>query len=130
MCLWSVFFALVLNEESRMLGWLEWWWLGGIYSPNHYSSRWLTSLSKGTPTVWWCTGHSIVHCSVCATSADSWGLELLIVENFCPFGAPDSPVRPDVADCLLTSDASNCGRSPAVDRCSEGSPDIAHRTVR
>jgi hypothetical protein len=27
MCLWSVFFALVLNEESEMLGWLEWWWL-------------------------------------------------------------------------------------------------------
>jgi hypothetical protein len=24
MCLWSVFFALVLNEESGMLGWLEW----------------------------------------------------------------------------------------------------------
>jgi hypothetical protein len=28
MCLWSVFFALVLNEESGLLGWLEWWWLG------------------------------------------------------------------------------------------------------
>jgi hypothetical protein len=23
--------------------------VGGIYSPNHYSSRWLTSLSMGTP---------------------------------------------------------------------------------
>jgi hypothetical protein len=22
-CLWSVFFALVLNEEGEMLGWLE-----------------------------------------------------------------------------------------------------------
>jgi hypothetical protein len=32
-----------------MLGWLEWWWLGGIYSPNHYSSRRLTLLSTGTP---------------------------------------------------------------------------------
>jgi hypothetical protein len=48
MCLWSVFFALVLNEQSGMLGWMEWWWLGGIYSPNHYSSRWLTALSMGT----------------------------------------------------------------------------------
>jgi hypothetical protein len=28
-CLWSVFFALVLNEKSEKLGWLEWWWLGG-----------------------------------------------------------------------------------------------------
>jgi hypothetical protein len=26
-------FALVLNEEVGMLGCLEWWWLGGIYSP-------------------------------------------------------------------------------------------------
>jgi hypothetical protein len=49
MCLWSVFFALVLNVESENLGWLEWWWLGGIYSPNHYSSRWLPGLSMGTP---------------------------------------------------------------------------------
>jgi hypothetical protein len=28
MCLWSVFFALVLKVESGRLGWLEWWWLG------------------------------------------------------------------------------------------------------
>jgi hypothetical protein len=49
MCLWSVFFALVLNEESGMLGWLEWWWFRGIYSPNHYSSCWLTALSMDTP---------------------------------------------------------------------------------
>ena len=33
MCLWSVFFALVLNEESGMLGWLEWWWLGVFIAP-------------------------------------------------------------------------------------------------
>jgi hypothetical protein len=49
MCLWSVFFALVLNEESGMLFLLEWWWLGGNYSPNYYSSHWLTSISMGTP---------------------------------------------------------------------------------
>jgi hypothetical protein len=33
MCLWSVFFALVLNEESGKFGWLEWWWLGVFISP-------------------------------------------------------------------------------------------------
>jgi hypothetical protein len=38
-----------------------------------------------------------------ATSTDSWGLELLTVEDFCPFGARDSPVRSDIVDCLLTS---------------------------
>jgi hypothetical protein len=48
-CLWSVFFALVLNVESGKLGWLEWWWLVAIYSPIHYSSYWLSSLSMGTP---------------------------------------------------------------------------------
>jgi hypothetical protein len=62
MCLWSVFFALVLNVESKKLGWLEWWWLWGIYSPNHYSRRWLSSLSMGTsnsPVV-----HRTLHCSL------------------------------------------------------------------
>jgi hypothetical protein len=33
MCLWSVFFAFVLNEENEMLGWLEWWWLGVVITP-------------------------------------------------------------------------------------------------
>jgi hypothetical protein len=36
------------------------------------------------------------------TPADRWGLELLSVEDFCPFDASDSSVRPIVADCLLT----------------------------
>jgi hypothetical protein len=33
MCLWSVFFALVLKVESGKLGWLEWWWLGVFIAP-------------------------------------------------------------------------------------------------
>jgi hypothetical protein len=36
-----------------------------------------------------------VHCPVRAMSADRWGLELLIVEVFCPLAAPDSPVHSD-----------------------------------
>jgi hypothetical protein len=32
-----------------MLGCLEEWWLGGIYSPNHQNGRWGTLLSKGAP---------------------------------------------------------------------------------
>jgi hypothetical protein len=55
------------------------------------------------------TRHSIVHCPVRATSVDRWGLELLTVEVVCPFGAPDSPVRPVIAECLLNSDAAYCG---------------------
>jgi hypothetical protein len=32
-----------------MLGWVEWWWLGGIYNSNHYFSHWLTLLSMDIP---------------------------------------------------------------------------------
>jgi hypothetical protein len=88
-------FALVLNEKVGKLGWLEWWWLGGIYSPNHYSihcCRWAHR------TIRWCNGHCIVHCPVRATSAGHWGLELLTVEVLCPLAAPDSPVRSDFVD--------------------------------
>jgi hypothetical protein len=41
--------ALVLNEKYWKLGYLEWWWLGGIYSPNHQNSRWGGLLSMGAP---------------------------------------------------------------------------------
>jgi hypothetical protein len=30
-----------------MLGCLEEWWLGGIYSPNHQNGHWETLLSMG-----------------------------------------------------------------------------------
>jgi hypothetical protein len=36
MCLWSVFFALVLNEKCRRLGWFEWRWLGVFIASNHF----------------------------------------------------------------------------------------------
>jgi hypothetical protein len=32
-----------------MLWCLEWWWLGGIYSPNHQNSRWGGLLSMDAP---------------------------------------------------------------------------------
>jgi hypothetical protein len=41
--------ALVLNEMSEKLGCLEWWWLGGIYSPNHQTNRWGGCLSMNAP---------------------------------------------------------------------------------
>jgi hypothetical protein len=74
--------------------------VGGIYSLNHYSSHWLFCLSMGTPDSPVRTRHRTVHCPVHAISPDRWGLELLTVEVICSFGAPDSPVRPDIADCL------------------------------
>jgi hypothetical protein len=41
--------ALVLNVIAGKLGCLEWWWLEGIYSPNHQNSRWRGLLSMGAP---------------------------------------------------------------------------------
>jgi hypothetical protein len=131
MCLWSVFFALVLNVESGKLGWLEWWWLEDIYSPNHYSSYWLSSLSMATSDSPVHTRHYIVHCPVRATSAGHWGLEQSTVDFACHCGAPDSPVWPNCRRLSLTfwrselvADAwqSTVGED---DRCS-----WAHQTVR
>jgi hypothetical protein len=74
--------------------------VGGIYSPNHYSSR---CYRRAYPTVWWCTGHATVHCPVRATSADHWGFERLTVEVLCPLVTPDSPVAHQTVWCTLTS---------------------------
>jgi hypothetical protein len=75
---------------SKKLGCLEWWWLGGIYSPNHQTNRWGGCLLMGAPNslmrqsrhptirvltvsivgalTSWCTGQSGVasdmHCSL------------------------------------------------------------------
>jgi hypothetical protein len=49
MCLGVNAIALVLNVNFRKLGWLEWRWLGGIYSLQPLLSRWLSLLSMGTP---------------------------------------------------------------------------------
>jgi hypothetical protein len=106
--------------------------VGGIYNPNHYSSRCCRWAHR---TVWWCTGHSTFHCPVSATSADYWGLEWLTVEVLCPLVALDSLVAhrtcPVLSDfTALTSDfctvhfllfmQSTIG---SVDHCSVGSLD-------
>jgi hypothetical protein len=49
LCLVLIALALVLNEMSEKLGCLEWWWLGGIYSPQPPHSRWGGCLSMGVP---------------------------------------------------------------------------------
>jgi hypothetical protein len=49
LCLVLIALALVLNEMSEKLGCLEWWWLGGIYSPQLPHSRWGGCLSMGAP---------------------------------------------------------------------------------
>jgi hypothetical protein len=101
---------------------------GGIYSPNHYSSRCCRWAHR---TVRWCSGHCTVHCLVRATLADRWGLERLIVEVLCPLVAPDSPVRSDFA--ILTSHfcTIHCSSVSTVDRWAKLTVALlAHRTVR
>jgi hypothetical protein len=99
---------------------------------------------------WW--AHRTLHCSLSGECHVSRPLGFGALDrwsrlSFCctrqSDGTPDSLVRPVVADCLLTSDASNCVCSRTVDRwakltvahCltrqSSGTPDspVAHRTV-
>jgi hypothetical protein len=49
LCLGVNALALVLNVKCWKLGCLEWWWLGGIYSPQPPHSRWGWVLSMGAP---------------------------------------------------------------------------------
>jgi hypothetical protein len=92
MCLGVKSFALAMNLEFRNLGWLEWRWLGGIYSLQPLPSRWLFLLAMGTPDI---------HCSVFGTrhvsmSVGVWsGLTVGVV-------APDSLVPHRT--CPVTSD--------------------------
>jgi hypothetical protein len=46
----------------------------GIYSPNHYSSHWLTALAMDTPDSPVAHRTLDVHCPVSATSGDHWVL--------------------------------------------------------
>jgi hypothetical protein len=38
-----------MRFDSWKLGYIEVWWLGGIYSPNHQNDRWWRLLSYGAP---------------------------------------------------------------------------------
>jgi hypothetical protein len=94
--------------------------VGGIYSPNHYSSP---LLSMAHRTVQWCTGHDTVQCPVPATSVGRWGLERLPIEALCPLVAPGR--------CVLTSELRtiHCSSGIAVDRWAQLTVALlAHRT--
>jgi hypothetical protein len=49
LCLGVNALALVLKMKCWKLGCLEWWWLGGIYSPQPPNNRWGWLLSMGAP---------------------------------------------------------------------------------
>jgi hypothetical protein len=136
-CLWIVFFALVLNVESGKLGWLEWRWLGVLTAPTNILVvgwsvyRWAHRIVRCTPNTLLFTVRC-VHVSrpLGFGSVDRWSrLSLWCTGQFG--GTPDSPVRPDVVNCLLTSDASDCCAVDHSRPLAESSVALwAYRTVR
>jgi hypothetical protein len=100
--------------------------VGGIYSPNHYSSR---CCQRAHRIAQWCTENCTVRYPVPAMSAVRWGLERLTIEVLCPLATPDSPVRSDFV--ALTSDLRtvHCSSDFAVDRWAQLTvAPLAHRT--
>jgi hypothetical protein len=133
MCLCSVFFALALNGKCRRLVWLEWRWLGVFIAFNHFLAIGWLCCRWAHRIVQWCTGHGTVHCLVRATSANRWGLELLIVKVLCPLAALDSPVAHRTVRCVLTSDfcSIHCSFVSAVDRWAKLTiAPLTHQTVQ
>jgi hypothetical protein len=116
---------------SEKLGYLEWWWLGGIYSPQPPHSRWGGCLSMGA-----------VRCASHVTQPLGfwrfWPLERWL------HVAPDSPVlhRTGAVHCpvllwhllrLLRALFTLLQTTVALDsRCSAGTLDspVAHQTVQ
>jgi hypothetical protein len=121
--------CLVLNEMSEKLGYLEWWWLGGIYSPNHQTNRWGGCLSMGAPdSPVREPRHPTIRVLTVSTvgALTSWGT-----------GQSGAPSGAALTLHELSVHCSRCRRPLELtvvldSRCSAGTPDspVAHRTVR
>jgi hypothetical protein len=105
-----------IEWESGMLGWLEWWWLRGIYSPNHYSSCWLNSLSMGTPDS--PVVHQTQHCSLSGACH---------VCRSLGFGAVDRWIR--LSFCCTGQFGATCHRILSSDFCRYRLRAVAQSTV-
>jgi hypothetical protein len=46
---WNEVYNSCMRFDGWKLGYIEVWWLGGIYSPNHQVDRWWRLLSYGAP---------------------------------------------------------------------------------
>ena len=109
--------------RSGKLGCNEWWVVGGIYSPNHQTSR-LVGL-----TVVWCTGQSGAHRTLSGArfpsingAVDRWQPESRWRTGHVRC-TPDSPVPPS---------SRWLGHVSRADRAADRWPGrpLAHRTVR
>jgi hypothetical protein len=132
--------ALVLNAICWKLGCLEWWLLGGIYSPNHQNSRWGGLLSMGAPdspvrqprhpTV-----RVLTVSTVGALTARATGQSGVAPDSHCSLSS-----APSGAALILRKLSPHCSvvsrpleSTVALgSRCSAGTPDspVTHRTVR
>jgi hypothetical protein len=83
LCLGVNALALVLNENLGKLGFLEWWWLGGSYSPQPPNNGWGRLLSMGA--------HRTLS-GAPATSPNRYSFGAFDRWRLCPLVAPDSPV--------------------------------------
>jgi hypothetical protein len=133
-----------MRFEGWKLGYIEVWWLGGIYSPNHQKNRWWGLLSYGAPD------SPVRHRTLSgapATSPNRWVPTVGASDNWVTgqsSGAPDSHYSLSGAPscAALTSARAGahcslllfcCRRSLVLcSRYSAGTPDspVLHRTVR
>jgi hypothetical protein len=125
---------------SKKLGYLEWWGVGGIYSPNHQFNRWGGCLSMGAPhSPVRQPRHPTVRVLTVSTVGDltSWGIGQ-------SGAAPDRHCSLSVRLLALLWLCANCSCTVHVcrrpleltialgSRCTAGTPDspVAHRIVR
>jgi hypothetical protein len=86
----SLYLCLVLNVLAENLDALKWWWLGGIYSPNHQNDRWGRLLSKGASNTVRCASHITQPLGFDRWSSDKWGHRTVRWCTGQSGGAPDS----------------------------------------
>jgi hypothetical protein len=138
MCLGVKSFTLVLNEMFEMLGWIWMMWLEGIYSPNHFHSRWWRLLAMGALNSPVRQQTVTMHCPVHATSPyllGFWAVDCWrCLSSSCTgqFGAPVTLLLWLLRGTVLHCSLDRVDRWRAGSRCSTGSSDspMAHRTVR
>jgi hypothetical protein len=99
----SLYLCLVLNVLAENLDALKWWWLGGIYSPNHQNDRWGRLLSKGASNTVRCASHITQPLGFDRWSSDKWGHRTV---RWCT-GQSLFTVR-----CAIYACSDFCARSP------------------
>jgi hypothetical protein len=122
---------------SEKLGCLKWWWLGGIYSPNHQTNRWEVVCRWAHRTVRCATGHCLVRqphhpivrvltvSTIRALTSWGTGQSGAAPDRHCSLsGAPSGAAL----TCELSSHCSLCRRPleltvALASRCSAGTPD-------